>query len=149
MLSVAVAREWKAGPSEVPARLRDRLAWKQAKRVQTQRYAAERVKVEHDAHRARLDQAYRNVKVMLAGGDRKLWPGRWLDKHDDRETALLDIAWRAANDCGFASVDAAPDWWVLRFEEREALRVFGCWLPAEPDSGGMLTSLSLARHRHG
>lgn len=147
-VTVVAARRWKAHPDTAPEWLSDRLACKQAKRDQSQRRAAEREQAERDAREARLEQLYRDAVRMLADGDRKLRQGRWLETHDDHETVLADIAWRAAKDCGLASGDENPDWWALTYAEREALRVCGYRLPPEPDTTKVV-SLRMARYQRG
>jgi hypothetical protein len=109
----------------------------------------QQVAVEDDAEQARLDQAYRDVLAMLGNGDRELRQGHWLDTHDDHNLMLTGIAWRAAKDCGLACGDEDPDWWALTFGERQALRVMGYRLPAEPDEHGRVVPLAADRHNRG
>ena len=134
-LRVKDARLWADRPDAAP----QWLGWQLRKHQQ-------QVAAENDAGQARLDQAYRDVVAMLGNGDRKIRQGHWPDSHDDHSLLLAGIAWRAAKDCGLASGDEDPDWWTLTFEEREALRVMGYRLPAEPDDHGRVVCLAADRH---
>ncbi|HEY5840565.1 MAG TPA: hypothetical protein VIU87_03680, partial [Mycobacterium sp.] len=136
---------WAAHPGSQP----DWLRWNLSKHHQELARKAAAEQRNREAERARLDRVYREVVQMLADGDRKLRCGRWLDNHGDHETALMDIAWRAAKNCGLACGDEDPDWWALTFEEREALRVCGYRLPVEPEEHRRVVSLEIERHHRG
>jgi hypothetical protein len=120
--------KWRADPSSAPEWFRtnmqsfyaDRELRRQARAERDARLAAE--------YRDAVSAAYEVVCELLRTRDRKLWQGRWLERHPAHEQAFLEIVVRAMKDSGLA-FDGEPDFTYLGIEEREALRVCGYDVP--------------------
>ncbi len=128
-LTVKEARRWRANPHTAPGWLAPKLLEHYRRRSErAERERQERSRKWSQEWSQEVDDAYLVIVDLLRRRDRKLYQGRWLDRHPAHALALEDIAWRAAKDCGLARGQPA-DFSILSFEEREALRICGFDVP--------------------